>query len=606
MLKSTFFKLSIFGAILIVHQDISSAKTALEVKQIATSVTVKIELTNSKGEKTEGSGVIYQKQNDIYKIITNAHVACISQTSNPCALDRTYAIIITPDNRRYQILTGAVTKVSPDLDLATIQLRSSKYYPIAQIANSSQINSQETVYTAGFPENELKLRFNSGKVVANVKNRIEGDRNDGYAMLYDAFTISGMSGSGVFNSQGQIVAIHGQGDYFASGIDINDNDRIDAKIGINRGIPTNRLTTINNSPTSKVNKPKTADEFMVVSYNKSLKANLKKISSENREALKHVNQAIKLQPSYSQAYLLRGWIQSQLKNNKLALADYNQAISINPTNDNAYMARASIKFVLKDQAGSFIDYNKAISINPENVLALEGRGSILLLRGDNKNALTDFNNAIKVNSSSIVALAGRCSVNSAIGNTQVALQDCNKVIKIHGERGGNPNALFAVYGNRGAAKFRSGDKKGALEDLNESISLNPNEPNPYINRASVKYSLGDKQGALTDFNSALSLNSTNINVYLGIALIKEESQNPEDLQEALNYYVKAAEIYRQKGDNASRALVFYRASKLRERINPGQGNNSSVDSLNQSPQRQGDWLEETINQGILDLGRPRK
>jgi tetratricopeptide (TPR) repeat protein len=614
MLYNTACSLTIFGIYTLAlgsFPSIAFAKTSAEVKQIATTVTVNIEYNNSDGKRENGSGVIYQKQGDIYTIITNAHVACGEAVGTGCSINSASYVITTPDYSRYQMIYGSAKRIYNTLDLATIKFRSSKSYPLAQFTDSSKTINQETIYTAGFPGDQSKLRFSKGKLIANVKNRVIDD-NGGYTMLYDALTLPGMSGSGVFNSQGQVVAIHGNGDKFKKGTDTNDDYRIGEKLGINRGIPANRVTLPPYAATITIDnkqfKASTADEFMVLAYNKSLRLDSKtKIESEKKEAIKLVNQAIKLQPNYTQAYILRGWLYSQLKNNSQALLDFNKAISIDPEYDGSYLLRASTKFALEDQSGALNDYNKAISINPENFIALENRGFAKLALSDGKGALDDFNRASKINNNSnrLIVLMGRCGANGAVGNIKEALQNCNKAIETHTGRGGDPNKLSGVYASLGTAKFRSGDKQGALADLNKSISLNSSEPASYINRGSLKYALNDKPGALADFNRALSLKSTNVNIYLGIAIIKEESG---ELQESLSYYKKAEEIYSQKGDILNKSLVFYNISKLQQKINPNQ---APVDSLNAAPASQAnspdDWLQRTLNQGLLDLlGMPRR
>jgi tetratricopeptide (TPR) repeat protein len=592
-------------------QSIASAKTLAEVKQIATTVTVNIEYNNSDGKRVNGSGVVYQKQGDTYTIVTNAHVACGEALGSGCSVNSASYVITTPDYSRHQMIYGSAKRIYNTLDLATIKFRSSKNYPLAQFADSSKTINQETIYTAGFPGDQSKLSFSKGKLLANVKNRVIHD-NGGYTMLYDAFTLPGMSGSGVFNSQGQVIAIHGNGDKFKKGTDTNDDYRIGEKLGINRGIPANRVTLSPYAPSITIDnkqfRASTADEFVVLAYNRALRPDsITKIESQKREAINLVNQALKLQPSYTQAYTLRGWLHSQLKNNNQALLDYNKAVSIDPEYDGSYMLRASARIALGDQSGALNDYNKALSINPENFIALENRASVKLSLSDGRGALDDFNRASKINNNSdrLIVSIGRCGANGAVGNFKEALQDCNKAIKLHAERDLEPSKLASIYNNLGTAKFKSGDKQGALADLSKSISLNSSDPAAYINRGSLKYALNDKVGALADFNQALSLKSTNVNIYLGIAIIKEESG---ELQEAISYYRKAEEIYIKKGDILNKSLVFYNISKLQQKINPNQ---SLIDSQNAAPASQAnspdEWLQRTINQGLSDLlGMPRK
>jgi WD40 repeat protein/S1-C subfamily serine protease len=555
--------------------DQASAKTASEIKQIATAVTVKIELN---GINKQGSGVISKKEGDLYTIVTNAHVICANNWSTTCPLNSTYTIT-TADNRKYQVSATGVSKAKGGLDLGTIKMRSSAIYPTAQFADSTQVKNQETIYAAGFPFQSVSLKFGSGRVVANVKNRLKGDQG-GYSMLYDAATLPGMSGSAIFNDRGQVVAIHGQGDKFAKNTDISDEYeyRLGEKIGINRGIPSNRLAVIINSfPTSvenKVVKPSTADELLVDSYNKVVNPDSdKNIKSDKREAVKLVDRAIKLQPRYIYAYLLRGWILIQLKSNKAAIADFDRAIYIDPKYDLSYLLRASAKTASEDNQNALNDYNTVLSLNPENYLALEGRGFLRIALKDNKGAMEDFNRAIKITErnglESLISYLGKCRINAEVGN-QKNVQDCDKAINIYEEErkhwGVKNRVLYSAYANRGAYRFKAGDRKGALLDMDTAINLNKTDQATYINRGSLKYAIGKKQDALGDFHEALKLGSKNINMYLGIGMIEEEEGN---IDEALSAYERALSIYKSRSDIVNSGLLNYTIENLRNRRNSG-------------------------------------
>lgn len=49
------------------------------------------------------------------------------------------------------------------------------------------------------------------------------------------------------------------------------------------------------------------------------------------------------------------------------------------------------------------------------------------------------------------------------------------------------------------------DNKGAVEDFNQSIKLNPENPDSYRRRGIVRYELKDKKGALADLQQAAKL-----------------------------------------------------------------------------------------------------
>jgi tetratricopeptide (TPR) repeat protein len=554
--------------------DRASAKTTSEIQQIAKAVTVKIE-HNVSNDSKKGSGILYKQQGGVYTVITNAHVICSGpgKGSRNCAKPSSYTIT-TPDNKKYQVLSTDASPVNSDIDLGIIKFRSSTTYSIAQFADSSKIKNQDSVHSAGFPSDSSRLAFGTGRVIANAKSRSKED--NGYTVLYDAFTTGGMSGSGIFNSQGQILAIHGQGDRFISKANLSDEYqyRINEKVGINRGIPSNRVIAIINQPNSsqvgEFASPSTADELLVAAYNQVIsKKSGKNIEFERQEAMQLAVRAIKREPRYIYAYLFRGWLLTIQKKYKPAIQDLDQAISLDSKYSYSYLLRASAKALTKDYRGALKDYNTTLSLNPEIYSALEDRGFVKIALKDYKGALEDFNRSLQITSQygskSLLAYLGKCRISSEIGR-QKNTQDCDEAIKIYENNGVSGRVIFSAYANRGAFRFKTGDRAGALSDLDTAISLNNTDSAPYINRGSLRYAMGNKKEALLDFRQALKLGSEDINMYLGIAIIEEEEG---EIEESLSAYEKALAFYTRQGNLVASATVQYRIDNLRKRSASG-------------------------------------
>lgn len=66
-----------------------------------------------------------------------------------------------------------------------------------------------------------------------------------------------------------------------------------------------------------------------------------------------------------------------------------------------------------------------------------------------------------------------------------------------------PNA--AIYNDRGVARWLLRDLKGALEDLDQAITLDPRYALAYTNQGAVRFAQGDLKGALADYDQAIAL-----------------------------------------------------------------------------------------------------
>ncbi|MGF1588898.1 MAG: serine protease [Pleurocapsa sp.] len=179
---------------------LSEASRDREIYQRCQSATVRVVKANS-----AGSGVIINRHDNIYSVLTNWHVV---DSSNP--------IILTVDDEQYQL--AATPQQLGNADLALLQFYSEVEYPVAQV-ETTMPEIGDTVYAAGFPleineSNSLDLgneafRLTQGEVsIILVKSLPQG-----YQLGYTNDTEIGMSGSPIFNAEGLLVAIHGRGKY---------------------------------------------------------------------------------------------------------------------------------------------------------------------------------------------------------------------------------------------------------------------------------------------------------------------------------------------------------------------------------------------------------
>jgi tetratricopeptide (TPR) repeat protein len=489
-------------AVALVWADGAIAKSAAEVETIARATVVEIKLQKS---PSVGSGVLIQRQGDLYTLVTNRHVVCGRGLCSKPNSSEKYTLT-TGDGQKRQVSATAVKMLGKDLDLAIIQFRSSQAYPVAKFATKN-LNVQDPVYTAGYPLERPGFAFGSGQAIAIGQKRLRED-GGGYTMIYNAATLPGMSGGGVFDGNGELVAIHGQGDRYRPNTELNDKLKASSKIGYNRGIPVSwllpEMAASGGKPavTSPSSNNSTADDHFIAGFNLFVEPG-DDFKKGKQEAINEFTQAIRLRPKYLYAYFARAYVYDQLEQYSNAIADYNQVVAIDPQYTEAYLNRGAIKYQqLGDVQGALADYNRAIETDTTDASAYFNRAAL------KERALNDF---------------------------QGALGDYNKAIQI------DPKFVYA-YNNRGYLKYsRLKDLPGAMADYNQAIALSPEFADAYVNRSILKAEgLNDGQGAMADVNKAIELRPNDAVAWNNRGLIQADSLN--NYPAALNDYNKSIQI----------------------------------------------------------------
>ena len=511
-------------------QMAATAATTPEIAQTAKAITVQIIEPGS-----VGSGVILQRQGDIYTVLTNEHV--LHAKGVPYT-------IVTPDGKKHQAIAASIRLPSVDVDLAVVKFRASANYPTAKLGNCNLMTEGMDLYVGGYPAptviiNKSVFLFKTGKVAANSTVILAR----GYSLIYDNQTRPGMSGGAVLNQNGELVAIHGRGER-----DKDATGEFGEKTGNNLGIPINRFATIASSlgvdldnkvaiiPQTNVLK---AGDYFALATQKGKKGDI-------RGALTDYDRAIQLNPNYVFAYNDRGVLKyEKLNDDRGALADYNRAIQLNPNYAFAYNNRGLVKNEkLNDVQGGLGDYNRAIQFNPNFAAAYNNRGVLKYEKLNNvQGGLADYNRAIQFDSNYAAAYNNRGNLKKdKLNDAPGALADYNRAIQF------DPN-YAAAYNNRGILKNEKlNDAQGALADYNRAIQLDPNYAAAHNNRGVLKKErLNDAQGALADYSRAIQLDPNYALAYSNRGVLKynklgNRSGGIADLQQA-------AKLYRQQSNN---------------------------------------------------------
>ncbi|HVA97813.1 MAG TPA: hypothetical protein VNG53_02880 [Bacteroidia bacterium] len=221
------------------------------------------------------------------------------------------------------------------------------------------------------------------------------------------------------------------------------------------------------------------------------------------------------------------------------------AIQVDSNNSGAYCFRAIIRTFLKnseaDSKAILSDFNMALKLNPKFIL---GYHYISYYKWnymhDSIGALKDETIAVDLDTTNVRTLNQRFVMRREMHDYKGAIEDIDAIIRL------NPNS--SNYRYRGIVKGFMHNYAGAIIDYSKAIELNKQDTASYYNRALVEAVLQDYSKAMLDFSKAIE-NDPNMGLaymYRGEVqvLIGKKDKGCEDLYKAQELGVQkaAAEI----------------------------------------------------------------
>jgi tetratricopeptide (TPR) repeat protein len=385
-----------YNTLVFIYPIAYAGESIAMLRNLAEEITVEIKSIKT---NESGSGVLLQRQGNIYTILTAAHVVTRGESFT----------VKTVDSVTHKSLDRSVITAGNNVDLAVLKFESPKNYQLAKIGNSNELELGSEIYVAGFPVTKYSvesgvLNFTSGKITG----KSAPVNKDGYSLIYNNLTNSGMSGGAVLNTYGELVAIHGLGDR-------EGEEGEGEKTGRNLGIVIERFGIYALSMGVKLDQKIAAlAQGRILSEYDYLNRAEQKIKARNfLAALNDYDQAISFYPKSPLIYTARGELkENQLNDLNGAITDYNQAIlawkshhwvkegaiNVNAVTHNIYITLGNLKSKkMNDINGAVVDYNQAVSIYPDSIYPYIYRGE---LRKDKLNnqagAIQDFRKAIQL------------------------------------------------------------------------------------------------------------------------------------------------------------------------------------------------------------------
>jgi tetratricopeptide (TPR) repeat protein len=290
------------------------------------------------------------------------------------------------------------------------------------------------------------------------------------------------------------------------------------------------------------------------------------------EAMKGLNQAIDLNPSFADVYYFRGRAHFRIEEQRFgsegggnvpeedkqqAIADFTQAIQLNSNFAEAYYWRGLARLGRLNHSvngpvavpdftqaiHAIPDFTQATQLNPEYTDAYYQRGLAYSRVGNEQGAIQDFIQALRL----------------APGTDAKVAENFIQLLQ------NSPDSADTYY-QRGLVRLKLEDYWGAFRDFSQAIRLKPNFADAYYYRGLSKRGLFNNRDflgsnsssreadATADFTKAIRLNPNFVDAYFdrGFIIFRESraartKQIIEDMTQVLQFNPNTAEAYYIRG-----------------------------------------------------------
>lgn len=467
------------ATIAIVQPQVAAALTESDAYQ----VTVRID-----GAKT-GSGVIIDRQENSYTVLTNWHV--VEATGNYTI--RTY------DRNTYQINQSTIKRLG-NLDLAEVQFSSTQNYRQADLY-FERLNSRTTVYVSGWADPDNVSTVAEYLLIPQVITRIVEKPKNEYSLVFNTPTKAGMSGGPILNEQGRLVGIHGQArvDARTGAIDFLG---IPIQIYLKIGSPTakklqeqaNKISNQPSKPTSATrqsppskiaiqnipdNKPTPIQNPRASNAQAFFERGNQILSSDEARALENFKQYQQLNPDDAQKEGLKiakevaGIVKYVPDSSSRYLSKMRVAAVLAPNSDEVWHLLGAMYVQTKQYDDAITIFQKAKSLNPKNADVLFALGQVYQQQQNYTDAAESLQAGLKLRPNEAEPLF----VLGVVFHKQGKLSDAiNQYLKASAQSTKYSSLSTATLNNIGLINYEQGNVAGAVRQWQAVLETNRFQP----------------------------------------------------------------------------------------------------------------------------------
>ncbi len=253
---------------------------------------------------------------------------------------------------------------------------------------------------------------------------------------------------------------------------------------------------------------KELNKLLAVDSNKTdylfLKANALAELNQLESAYNIYTKIIKQDSEDVSALSQRGLLLSSIKEFDAAIQDFDNALKVKAS-DSAkvflLVNRGSAKAATRDFEGAYDDFLKAYKIDTLNIGTLNNLAVVCDETGRGNETLKYLYKVVDINPKFVGSYCNIGFKYQGMDNHNKAIEFFDKALQIEKNQ---PLAL----NNRGFSKYKLGDLKGALSDVNKSILYYPSNSFAYKNRALIYLAMQEVTKACEDLHAAIKMGFT--------------------------------------------------------------------------------------------------
>ena len=266
-------------------------------------------------------------------------------------------------------------------------------------------------------------------------------------------------------------------------------------------------------------------------------------------ALDDLNELLGEHDGIQAALLMRARAYSAIHNYQIAEADLTTVLQQMGTarHPSVLTNRGTVRLQQGKLEAALRDFNSAEDTGTLTYHAFLGRSKVYAAQGENERALHEADRALRLDDSVAEIHAAQARLLVETGQQQVALEKWNLAI----EQARDNLELANYFYRRAITNFDLHRLSVALEDLAQTLRLDPRHAGAYVWRAAILARNEDWSGAMAELQSAVEVRPSAMHQY--------QKLGKEAAQRAVKFYT--SELAEQPHDESRRLQIFLARAK---------------------------------------------